>query len=70
MTASRTAGDRDARTLYVPGEAGRRHALGIALNLASAVADSASGVYTRLIPLDPSLPAIRAWAMGSDHPGC
>jgi drug/metabolite transporter (DMT)-like permease len=53
MTASRTAGDRDARTLYVPGEAGRRHALGIALNLASAVAYSTSGFYTRLIPLDP-----------------
>ncbi len=53
MTASRTATDRDARTLYVPREAGRRHALGIALNLASAAADSRSGFYTRLIPLDP-----------------
>ncbi len=53
MTASGTAADRDARTLYVPGEAGRRHALGIALNLASAVAYSTSGFYTRLIPLDP-----------------
>jgi drug/metabolite transporter (DMT)-like permease len=37
----------------VPGDAGRRHALGIALNLASAVAYSTSGFYTRLIPLDP-----------------
>jgi len=53
MTASRTAADRDARMLYVPGEAGRRHAIGIALNLASAVANSRSGFYTRLIPLDP-----------------
>jgi drug/metabolite transporter (DMT)-like permease len=53
MTASRTAADRDARALSVPGEAGRRHALGIALNLASAVAYSTSGFYTRLIPLDP-----------------
>lgn len=31
----------------------RGHALGIALNLASAVAYSTSGFYTRLIPLDP-----------------
>jgi drug/metabolite transporter (DMT)-like permease len=53
MTAPRTAADGDARTLYVPREAGRRHALGIALNLASAVAYSTSGFFTRLIPLDP-----------------
>src|SRR5215831_13095059 len=52
MTGSPAAA-RDARTLYVPGEAGRRHAVGIALNLASAVAYSTSGFYTRLIPLDP-----------------
>ena len=42
-----SAGLPDAR-----GEA-RHHWLGIALNLASAVAYSTSGFYTRLIPLDP-----------------
>ncbi len=52
MTAPRQAPDRDARTPHVPGKAWRRHALGFALNLASAVAYSTSGFYTRLIPLD------------------
>ncbi len=53
MTVSRGAAAAGARGLYVPQEAGRRHALGIAFNLASAVAYSTSGFYTRLIPLDP-----------------
>jgi len=52
MIESRTA-NRDARMLDVPEDVGRHHALGIALNLASAVAYSTSGFYTRLIPLDP-----------------
>ena len=37
----------------IPREAHGQHWLGIALNLASAVAYSTSGFYTRLIPLDP-----------------
>jgi len=53
VTVSPTVAAAGARGLYVPHEAGRRHALGIALNLASAVAYSTSGFYTRLIPLDP-----------------
>jgi|SRR5215831_7160388 len=53
MTVPRTSADLDARGLYVPREAGRRHTLGIILNLASAMAYSTSGFYTRLIPLDP-----------------
>ena len=53
MTAPRPAADRDARTPHVPRDAPRRHALGFARNLASAVAYSTSGFYTRLIPLDP-----------------
>jgi len=53
MTVSRTSADRDGQTLDGPGEARRSHVLGIALNLASAVAYSTSGFYTRLIPLDP-----------------
>jgi drug/metabolite transporter (DMT)-like permease len=53
MTASRAETARGARSVYVPAEAGHRHAFGIALNLASAVAYSTSGFYTRLIPLDP-----------------
>jgi len=48
----------------------RRHALGVALNLASAVPYSTSGFYTRLIPLRGggrsslaiSQPTRRAWA--------
>jgi drug/metabolite transporter (DMT)-like permease len=53
-TAGLTARDPNPAHAAEPGhEAPGRRALGIALNLASAIAYSTSGFWTRLIPLDP-----------------
>lgn len=53
MARAAPAVDPEAGPAAAPHEARGQHLLGIVLNLASAVAYSTSGFWTRLIPLDP-----------------